>query len=237
MNQAANDFYCFAHRGAKGYEPENTLAAFAKAIELGADWVEADVYATEGELVVIHDERLERTTNGVGSVTQSSVEYLRSLDAGKGQKIPLLSEILELLGGKAGLNIELKGEGTVHLAARLIEASLAGQNWWADHFIVSSFNHPELLEFSKLSPEIRLGAVTDGIPLGYAAFADPLKAWSVHANIEFVNQEFVDDAHRRGKKMFVYTVNHLDDLARLREMGVDGVFTDYPDRITAKVDE
>jgi glycerophosphoryl diester phosphodiesterase len=88
---------CFGHRGAAGYAPENTLASVEKAISLGADWVEVDVYAVENELVVIHDDRLERTTNGSGYIIEQSLEYLRSLDAGEGEKIPFLREIFDLV--------------------------------------------------------------------------------------------------------------------------------------------
>ena len=224
------DFFLFAHRGAKGYEPENTLSAFTKALDLGAGWIEADVYLVEDEIVVIHDDRLERTTNGSGYVTDSSLEYLRSLDAGKGQHIPFLTEVLALIDGKAGINIELKGPGTAAHVARLIDQHLAASKWHRDQFIVSSFDHPELFAFRQLMPEIRIGALTANIPLGYAEFAEPFNAWSIHASIEFINREFVDDAHQRGMKMFVYTVNHWDDYARLRELAVDGIFSDFPDR-------
>jgi len=224
------DFYLFAHRGAKGHEPENTFAAFAKALDLGAEWIEADVYLVENELVVIHDDRLERTTNGTGYVTESSLEYLRSLDAGKGQRIPFLTEVLDLIEGKAGINIELKGPGTAARVASLIEQILTRTSWCRDQLIVSSFDHPELLAFAQMMPEIRVGALTGGIPLGYAEFAEQLNAWSIHASMEFLNRDFVKDAHRRDKKMFVYTVNHPDDYARLRQLGVDGVFSDFPDR-------
>lgn len=230
MTWVPGSFFCFAHRGARGYEPENTLVAFDRALDLGARWIEADVFAVENELLVFHDEWLERTTNGTGRVMQSSLQYLRTLDAGKGQKIPLLTEVMELIDARAGINIELKGEGSAAPTARLIEKSLKKSRWTENHFLVSSFNHPELLAFSSLLPEIRIGALTGSIPLGLAAFADELGAWSVHASIEFVNREFVEDAHERGKKMFVYTVNHQYDFARLLDLGVDGVFTDYPDR-------
>lgn len=224
------DFYLFAHRGAKGYEPENTLAAFAKALDFGAKWIETDVYLVEDELVVIHDDRLERTTDGTGYVTESSLEYLRSLDAGEGQRIPFLIEVLDLIEGKAGINIELKGPGTAARVAALIEQLLSRTSWARDQFIISSFDHPELLAFSCMMPEIRVGVLTANIPLDYAEFAEPFNAWSIHASMEFVNREFVEDAHRRGKKLFVYTVNHPDDFARVCRIGVDGVFTDFPDR-------
>ena len=226
------EFYIIAHRGAKGYEPENTLLAFAKALELGARWIETDVYAVEDELVLIHDDRLERTTNGAGYVTESSLEYLRSLDAGKGQRIPFLTEAIDLIDGRAGINIELKGPDTAAPLARLLTRVLSGSRWQREQFIVSSFNHPELLAFARQMPDIRIGALTASLPLGYAAFAEPLSAWSIHASVECVNREFVEDAHKRGKKMFVYTVNHPENFRRVRSLGVDGIFTDFPDRFT-----
>jgi glycerophosphoryl diester phosphodiesterase len=230
MELIMEEFFLFAHRGAKGYEPENTLASFAKALELGASWIELDVYVVEGEVVVVHDDWLERTTNGSGYVTESSLEYLRSLNAGNGQQIPLLTEVFDLVDGNAGINIELKGPATATSVARMINESLATSNWHGDQFIVSSSNHPELLAFVKLMPEIRIGVLTSSIPLGYAEFAEPFRAWSIHASLECVNRDFVDDAHQRGMKMFVYTVNHPDDYSRLRKLGVDGVFSDFPDR-------
>lgn len=233
MTEMPREFYCFAHRGAKGYAPENTLRSFSKALELGARWIELDVYSVERQLIVFHDERLEYKTNGVGPVSDASLAYIRSLNAGEGERIPLLSEVLDLIGGSAGLNIELKGERTAAPVALQIKQTLSGSTWEEDQFIVSSFNHPELLAFSGVMPEIRIGVLTKSIPQGYAAFAQAMGAWSVHANLEFVNREFVEDAHARGKKMFVYTVNERDDFARMIELGVDGVFTDYPDRFCA----
>jgi glycerophosphoryl diester phosphodiesterase len=233
MTQVQEEFYLFAHRGASGYAPENTLLAFSKALELGAPWIELDVYAIERELIVFHDERLEYKTNGVGPVADASLAYIRSLDAGEGERIPLLAEVLDLIGGSAGLNIELKGQRTAAPVALLLKQTLRDTKWEEDQFIVSSFNHPELLAFSGVMPEVRIGVLTKSIPQGYAAFAEAMDAWSVHANLEFLNREFVEDAHARGMKMFVYTVNERDDFARMIELGVDGVFTDYPDRLRA----
>lgn len=224
------DFFVFAHRGAKGYQPENTLAAFAKALELGAKWIELDVYAVADELIVFHDDCLERTTNGSGYVAESSLEYLRSLDAGKGERIPFLTEVFDLVDAKAGINIELKGPGTAPLVAQQLSRLLDSAQWQRDHFIVSSYDRDALLEFSAKIPQVRVGALTSFIPPGYAEFSEAVNAWSVHASLECVNREFIDDAHRRGKKLFVYTVNRPDDYACMRAMGVDGVFSDYPDR-------
>ena len=224
------EFFLFAHRGARGYEPENTLSAFAKALELGASWIELDVFLVEGELLVFHDDRLERTTNGSGYLVDSSLDYLRSLDAGNGQQIPLLTEVTDLVDGRAGINVELKGPGTAASVASLLGRLLATAGWRPDQFLVSSFDHPELLAFARMMPEIRIGALTANIPLGYAEFSEQLNAWSIHASLEFINRAFVEDAHKRGKKIFVYTVNHAQEYSRLRTLGVDGVFSDFPDR-------
>jgi len=225
-----NKLICFAHRGAMGYEPENTLLAVEKAIQLGTDWIEVDVFVVEEELVVIHDDRLERTTNGSGYVMEKSLAYLRSLDAGKGQQIPFLREVFEVVGEKAGINVELKGPGAAQAASRLIEEYIRDYGRYPDQFLVSSYNHPELYKFHQLQPTIRIGALTMAIPLHYAKFAEELNAYSVHAGIEFINSDFVQDAHRRRMKMFIYTVNHQEALARMRQIGVDGIFTDYPGR-------
>jgi len=226
----ADRFYCFAHRGAMGYEPENTLASFAKALELGARWIETDLFLVEGELVTIHDDRLEATTNGKGRVSQSSLAYLRTLDAGNGQKIPLFTELLDLVGGRAGINIELKGFGTALALADALGQAVSMPSWSSDHFLVSSFNHPELSVFAAACPEVRIGALTAGIPLHLARFAEELGAWSLHLSVNFVTEELVRDAQLRGLKVFVYTVNEKQDYERLVGIGVDGIFTDFPDR-------
>ena len=107
-----NQFLCFGHRGAMGHVPENTLKSIQRALDIGVDYIEIDVYLVEDKLIVIHDDRLERTTDGEGYVVDKKLDYLRSLDAGEGQKIPLLEEVLDLINGRTGLNIELKGENT-----------------------------------------------------------------------------------------------------------------------------
>jgi len=225
----SSGFICFAHRGASGHEPENTLLAVEKAIAMGAPWIEIDVFAVEGELVVIHDERLETTTNGSGYVTQQSLAYLRSLDAGKGQKIPLLREVFELAKGRVGVNVELKGLETAAPVVNLIDEYGAFLGMYGGRILVSSFRHRELAKVRSLNPDIPIGALGFGLPPAHARFAQDLGAVSVHTGIALVNQDFVNDAHGRGLKVFVYTVNHPDDLRRVRAMGADGVFTNYPE--------
>ena len=226
-----NGIICFAHRGASGHEPENTLIAMEKAVTMGADWIELDVHAVEEELIVIHDDRLERTTNGIGYVHEQSLDYLRSLDAGKGQRIPFLREIFDLVDRRAGLNIELKGPGTAGPTAALIRHYIRERGWGYDDFIVSSFNHHELAAVKQMDPAMRTGALIVGIPLEYARFAQELKADSVHCSLDFIDDAFVNDAHARGLSMYVFTVNNRNDLARVAAMKVDGVFTNFPELV------
>ena len=221
---------CIGHRGAMGHAPENTLKSVAKALELGAPWVEIDVFYVDRHLVVIHDSRLERTTNGSGHVFDKTFAYLRTLDAGDGEKIPTLEEVLDLMAARAGINIELKGPGTAEPVVKLIKKKL-DQNWDEKKILVSSFRHHDIAKVKRLDNRIRTGALIAGVPLDKAAFAHELGAYSVHPSIEFVSAEFVTDAHRRGLKVFVYTVNDPEDIQRMQALGVDGVFTNYPDRV------
>jgi glycerophosphoryl diester phosphodiesterase len=228
-----SELICFAHRGASGHEPENTLIAMEKAVAMGTDWIELDVHAVEDELIVIHDDRLERTTNGTGYVHAHSLDYLRSLDAGKGQTIPLLREVIDLVDRRAGINIELKGPGTAGPTVELIRHYIRDKGWRYDEFILSSFNHHELAAVKQIDPSIRTGALIVGIPLGYAMFARELNAYSVHCSIEFLDDSFVNDGHGRGLRMFAFTVNTGEDLDRVAAMGFDGVFTNFPELVVS----
>lgn len=221
---------CIGHRGAMGHAPENTLASIRKALEMGCPCMEIDVYHVDEHLVVFHDDRLERTTNGSGYLCESSFDYLRSLDAGDGEKIPTLEEVCLEIDSKACLNIELKGPDTAVPVARLI-TRFVDNGWDINRFLVSSFHHRELQVMKQLNPGIRLGALVKGIPVDDARFADELGAYSVHPALEFVDQRFVDDAHKRGMRVYVYLVDHPEDLVRMQKIGVDGVFTAFPERV------
>ncbi|MDM5139394.1 glycerophosphodiester phosphodiesterase [Aeromonas bestiarum] len=219
-----------AHRGASGLAPENTLKAIRLALTLGAQAIEIDVQRADGELWVFHDRRLERCTNGGGVLTAQSRAYLAGLDAGEGEPIPTLWQVMEAIAGKAELHIELKGAQTADEVARLTRRAEAELGFTPAHWVVSSFHHPELARFAALRPEIRLGALTATIPLTLAAFAAELGAWSLNCDLDFVDTALVMDAHRRGLKVLVYTVDQPADLAALAAMGVDGIFTNRPDR-------
>jgi glycerophosphoryl diester phosphodiesterase len=223
--------FCFGHRGARGHAPENTVRSVRRALELGADGVEVDVHFTAGQLVVIHDDTLERTTNGHGRVAKKSFAYLRSLDAGSGEPIPTLAEIFDAVNRRAVINVELKGPHTAAPVVALIAEYTNRRGWSYDDFLVSSFDHARIREARQLCPEIRIGALIEKTPRGLAKFAEDLGAWSVHAGKRRVTPKLVADAHRRGLKVFVFTVNEPKDIARMRTLGVDGVFSDFPERV------
>lgn len=222
-----------AHRGASGLAPENTLKAMAKALELGAPAIEIDVQTADGELWVFHDRRLERCTNGKGVLTEQSRSYLAQLDAGEGEVIPTLWQVMELIAGRCELHIELKGAHTTDAVAALTRRAEAELGFTTEQWVVSSFHHPELARFSTLRPDIRLGALTANLPLNLAQFADELGAWSLNCDVDFIDHALVADAHRRGLKVLVYTVDCPEDCEILAKMGVDGIFTNRPDRFIA----
>jgi glycerophosphoryl diester phosphodiesterase len=213
-----------------GHAPENTLASIRKALELSVHCVEIDVYCVDGQLVVFHDSRLERTTNGTGYLLEQNFTDLRSLDAGDGERIPTLKEVFETVHLQAGVNIELKGPDTARPVVEFI-SKMRDIGWSDDLILISSFDHRELAQIRKLDPRIKVGAMIVGLPVDDAAFAESLGAYSVHLSLEFIDRRFVDDAHSRGLRVFVFTVNHPEDIIKMGEIGVDGVFTNYPERV------
>ena len=225
--------FCFGHRGACGHEPENTVRSVRRALELGANGVEVDVYFADGRLVVIHDDTLERTTNGRGRVTKKSFAYLRSLDAGSGECIPTLAEIFDAVNRRAIINVELKGPRTAAPVAALIAEYVNRHGWSYGDFLVSSFDHARIREARQRCPGIRTGALIMKTPPGLAKFAAALGAWSVHASKRCVTPKLVADAHQRGLKVFVFTINQPGEIARMKTLGVDGVFSDFPERVVA----
>jgi glycerophosphoryl diester phosphodiesterase len=225
-----SELTCFAHRGAKGHEPENTLRAFRRAMAMGCTWVELDIHVVEGELIVIHDDALNRTTNGRGKISDSSLAYIRSLDAGLGEQVPTLAEVFSLLKGHCGINVELKGKGTAEPLNHFLRGACES-GWDAQQVLVSSFNHNELALVDRTYAR---GALF-GRANNYFETTDRLAAYSLNLGLKLVNAETVAEAHRRDLKVFVYTVNEMVDIRRMSMLGVDGVFSDYPDRVIGAV--
>ncbi|MGH8446410.1 MAG: glycerophosphodiester phosphodiesterase [Solimonas sp.] len=224
-------FTVIGHRGARGHAPENTLLALDTGIRLGAPWLEFDVQWVAGECWLMHDLTVDRTTNGRGRLAALRAEQIRALDAGGGQNVPTLRDALDLVENRAGVNIELKTwNGCAQAVARVLRDYIA-EGWPAERFLVSSFHHPELWEFRELLPEVPVGALVCGVPLDWAGGAAELGAAVLSVSNEFVDDKLVRDAHARGLKLYVYTVNDPVEMKALKALGVDGIFTDYPDRM------
>lgn len=225
--------FCIGHRGSRGYRPENTLASFDHALSVGCPWVELDVYAVEGELLVIHDKSVDRTTNGTGLIQEMTLQQLRTLDAGDGQQIPTLDEVVKLVDQRCGINVELKGPAT----AKPVNAALARyceSGWQTENFLISSFNHREL---AKADSDYRRGVLFADLPADWLSQALALGAWSANFDYRSVTPELVNEAHEAGLNVLVYTANDQEDIRKMIIAGVDGIFSDYPDRVLALVDQ
>lgn len=224
-------FLSIGHRGASGHAPENTRLAMDTAVRLGAQWVEFDVQRHGDTLLVFHDDRVDRTTDGHGRLLELSLETIRQLDAGRGETIPTLQEMLDHIDRRVGVNIELKSFGGTAAAVASVLREYVDQRGWApDQFLVSSFHLRELREFRRLAPTIPTAVLLCGVPLDLAACATEIGAVAINLAADFVDAELVADARSRGLKVYVYTVNYQDDIEQLRGFGIDGVFTDYPER-------
>jgi glycerophosphoryl diester phosphodiesterase len=212
--------------------PENTLASFNKAIELGVDMIEFDVHQCKtGEIVVMHDDTVDRTTNGHGRIADLTLDGLRMLDAGKGEKISTLAETLVMIDHRVGVVVELKEAAVIAQTATIINHAVAEGGWLYEQFSVTAFDHYFLRTFHDLCPQAPLGAILAGNPIGYAEFGQRLGAASVNMAYPFLTPEFIEDAHNRGLKVFAWPVDEPRDIERMKSLGVDGIFSNFPDRI------
>ncbi|GBG11795.1 hypothetical protein PAT3040_06642 [Paenibacillus agaridevorans] len=230
----------FAHRGASAYCPENTMAAFARALELGATGIETDIQRTkDGVLVCIHDESLQRTAGTARLVVDTDYEAICQLDAGSwfdasfaGERIPTLDQLLALAAeSELILNLELKNGAVQYPGMEAEVISAVRQAGLADRVVLSSFNHYSLALCKSLDPDIRTGILyMEGLyrPWEYAA---TLNADALHAYHFAVLPEWVKEAEEAGIVYHPFTVNEEAEMLRLIEAGVAGIITDYPDRL------
>ena len=227
-----NDPLIIGHRGAKGHVAENTLPSIAKAIELGVDGIEVDVFLCKsGELVVFHDKKLDRLTNAKGYIESLEYDSIKKISVLGKYKIPTLDEVLELIGGKAFLNIELKGSGTAEPTHKLLTPLLKQKKWMADQFIISSFNWEELEIFSKLNQKVPIAILTGADPLDAIPIAKQLNAHAINPNFRTLDLKNVKKIQKEGFNVLPYTVNDPEDIEEILTLEVDGIITDFPERI------
>ena len=237
------------HRGASGHAPENTLASFRLARQLGATWLEFDVQlSADGVPIILHDDTLERTTNlgRPARPTELSLAELKELDAGgwyspafQGEKLPTLDEVLSEFGPTMGLNIEIKsrpGFEADNGLERLI-AEAVRRHELQERVLISSFDPFRLAALHQLDPALRLGALYTNRASDYPPNFDPfllaegVGAIALHPPFSLVNAELLERAHRQKLAVNTWTVNEPTDMRRLRELGVDMIITNYPDRL------
>ncbi|TDP37545.1 glycerophosphoryl diester phosphodiesterase [Idiomarina aquatica] len=218
----------WAHRGASAEAPENTLAAFSRAMDAKVHGIELDVYAIDGERFVFHDRYLQRLTATHGRLKDLTQQQIRRLKVFGQQPIPTLREALQHIDGYCCVNIELKGDVPSPELISDIDWALANTQFELPQILVSSFNHHWLQRLTHRRPDIAIGALTTCCPLDYCAFASRLNAVAAHVDVDFITQELVDDAHRRDLQIYVFTVDEQHDIEELHAMGVDGIFTNNP---------
>lgn len=231
-----------AHRGFKSKYPENTLSSFEAAIQCGAQMIELDVTLTKDrELIVIHDDTLDRTTNGKGAVNNFSLKELQKLDAGSwfdpkfsDQKLPTLKAVLSLSKNKTFVNIEIKA--SAYEPANPADAienriyDLVSEMGMSKQVLISSFEKNILYNMRKLDSDILLSFLTE-YPISHHV-VDILKdihAFSWNQDLRYLKRSDVETMHDEGFKVIVFTVNTRDEVKKCLDMNIDGFFTDYPD--------
>ena len=215
------------HRGAAGHAPENTLAAIRAGISLGVDFIELDIQRTRDDrLIVMHDPLVDRTTNGTGLVSDLTWDQLHTLDAGKGERVPSLESALSAINGRAGAMLEVKSLG---LGPAIYDAVQAAR--FTGPVVYASFLHAEILAIHSLDPHANTMALIEGVPVSGSAFAIEAKATHVGIGLDSATPDFVAALHRASLQVWVYTVNDPRLIAQAIALGVDGIISDFPDRI------
>jgi len=220
------------HRGAMGHVTENTIPSIKKAIELGVDGIEIDVFKCKsGEIVVFHDKKLDRLTNSSGYIEDLSYDSINKIKVMGKYRIPQLIEVIDILPNEIFLNIELKGEETAKKVNEIVTEFINRTESKLDRFIISSFNWKELEKFRLFNSKIPMSVLTDTSPLNAISVAKKLNAVAINPNYKLLNKNTVNEIKKEGLKIFPYTVNSLNDIDKMKTLGVDGIITDYPERI------
>jgi len=232
-------FYKIGHRGAAGHAPENTIKSFKKALALGADMIELDVHICQtGEPVVIHNKDTKRLNKKKGLIKNIDYSELKKL------KIPKLENVLNIINGKARVNIELKGRDTAAPVSEIIKKYIQKKNWKNSDFLISSFDKKLLKETHACFPEIRKALLVGPLrPYSlwlkrfpfifkqHLKFAKEINSYSIHLHRKLINKKIIAMAQKEKLKIFIYTVNKEKEISHLKTLGIDGIFSDYPDRL------
>lgn len=243
-------FIVIAHRGGSAYHPENTMAAFRSAYEMGAEMIELDILLTkDGIPIVIHDETLERTTDGTGKVSEFMLEELKELDAGswfseahRGESLPTLEEVLEFAKGKIALNIEIKTEAVTDDVGGGIEEKaleLVKKFDMQQHVLFSSFDYRAISHLRELDVDISTALLYEKSQSGSRSPSELVSAYDANAfncNYREFSNKWAKETKNNDIPVFVYTVNNKRLMRKMIRRGVSGIFSDKPDVLIQLVD-
>ncbi len=220
------------HRGASGYEPEDTIRAFERALEIGVDALGIDVHVcATGEVVVIHDNRVDRTTDGFGNVSEKNLHVLKELKTRDEERIPTLQETFEFVNKRAKLDIELKEDGCAAPTREIVRHYLDVEGWKNEDVFISSFLKTELEAYRALDAAALLSVLSNWTSNEVFEFAEKIRAYSLNINFLSLDLDVVREIHKKGFKVFAWTVNEKEDIEKMKSIGVDGIFSDFPDRV------
>jgi glycerophosphoryl diester phosphodiesterase len=233
-----------AHRGAMGHAPENTMASFQMGCEMGADLIELDIHMSrDGQIIVMHDGDVSRTTNGSGHIKDLTLEEIRSLDAGshfgsdfKEERVPVLSEVLAWAKDKAPLVVEVKGDP--HTAEGIEErlVDLLREKDMLDRVMVISFHHTCVRRVKELESSVATGVLFTGRFINTLDAARAARANSVRPSWKYWSTDLVDEVHSAGLTASTWTINDEETVQYLVGLGIDSIGTNYPDRLRAVLD-
>ena len=222
------------HRGSKGYVAENTLESINHAILLGVDGIEIDVFkCLSGELVLSHENNLKRLTGKSGQLEKLTLGELKKfLVVGK-YKIPTLTDVLKTIETPLFVNIELKGLNTAQATSKIITNLSKSTSWRLENFIISSFNWNELEQFRSIDKNTPVGVlVSNSMSINEAIeFGKKINAQAIHPNFKLLNEKTVKKIKNNGFKIYTWTVNSKDDINYMKKFKVDGIISDFPDKI------
>ena len=214
------------HRGAKGYVAENTIASFKKALELKVDAIELDVHLSADECVmVIHDDTVNRTTDKTGFVKSFSSFELNQMN------IPTLETVLNLINQQCLVNIEIKDPNATQKVVHIIEKFICNYHWNYNQFQISSFIWETLEEVSKSSVPISIDVLTEDSIENALSFAKKIGAYSINPFFKLLNIENTKRIRENGFKIYTWTVNSIKDITFIKSLNVDGIISDFPDRL------
>ena len=231
-NKVNKDPLVIGHRGAMGHVTENTIPSINKAIELGVDGIEIDVFkCRSGEIVVFHDKKMDRLTNSSGYIEELTIDSIRNIKVNNNYVIPQLIDVLKIIPKNIFLNIELKGDNTAKKVNEILLKFSANNSRNIDNYFVSSFNWKELEVLRSINNQIKLAVLCDKSINDALNMASKIKAYAINPSHKLLDHKIVKNIQSKGLKVYPYTVNEKTTIKKMKEFNVDGIITDFPERI------